>query len=122
FPQQRFRLFDAATQALVACARAEPLAIMLDDLHAADLPSLHLLLFVARQIADAPVVLVGTARDSEARAAPAVHELLVTIARAVRALALPRLSREDVARWVEGSAEADSVFEVTEGNPLFVQE
>ncbi len=63
----RFRLFDTAGQFLVDAARPRPLLIVLDDLHAADAPSLVLLRFVSEAIADAPILVVGSYRDREVR-------------------------------------------------------
>ncbi len=120
--QQRFRLFDAATEDLASSARDKPLAILLDDLHAADLASLHFLLFVARQLSALPIIIIGAARDPEAHAAPAVHNLLLAVSREGEHVPLRRLSPEEVAQWVTGVAEPSAVYAVTEGNPLFIQE
>ena len=48
----RFRLFEATSAFLRRATRDEPILLVLDDVHAADEPSLLLLQFVARQIAD----------------------------------------------------------------------
>jgi eukaryotic-like serine/threonine-protein kinase len=61
----RFRLFDAAAEFLVGVARARPLVVALDDLHAADSPSLVLLRFVSEAVANAPVLVVGSYREHE---------------------------------------------------------
>ncbi len=66
--QRRFHLFDAATRALTARAAREPLLVFLDDLHAADLPSLSLLLFLARQAAASGAA--GAGDVARGRAAP----------------------------------------------------
>src|SRR5436189_190422 len=46
----RFRLFEATATFLTNAARARPLVLVLDDLHAADEPSLLLLQFLAREL------------------------------------------------------------------------
>ena len=46
----RFRLFDAAAAFLVERAGAQPLVVVLDDLHAADAASLVLLRFVSEAV------------------------------------------------------------------------
>lgn len=56
----RFRLFEVVTDLLVR--RGEPTVLVIEDLHAADEPSLLLLRFLARQLVDAPVLLLATAR------------------------------------------------------------
>ena len=63
--QARFRLFDSLTAFLTDASKARPTVIVLDDLHWADEPSLHLLSFVARRLADTGLLLVGTYRDVE---------------------------------------------------------
>src|SRR5205823_3308672 len=59
---ERFALFDAAAGWLRDVARELPLLLVLDDLHAADPSSLSMLQLVAREIASARVVIVGTYR------------------------------------------------------------
>ena len=54
----RFRLFEAASAFLAAPRRPRPLVLVLDDLHAADEPSLLLLRFVARELADSRLLVV----------------------------------------------------------------
>jgi tetratricopeptide (TPR) repeat protein len=124
--QQRFHLFDRAARDLIGRARKEPLAIVLDDLHAADVPSLLFLLFVARQLSGAPLVVLGTAREIEAHLSPDVVEILTKIAREGVIMSLRRLTFGDVATWVTRRApletSADKVFRLSEGNPLFIEE
>ena len=50
----RFRLFDATAAFLRRTAARDPLVLVLDDLHAADTPSLFLLQFLARELGEAP--------------------------------------------------------------------
>ena len=59
----RFRLFDAASSFLERAAAKRPIVLVLDDLHAADEPSLLLLQFVARGWATSRVLIVGAFRD-----------------------------------------------------------
>jgi hypothetical protein len=67
----RFLLFDALGRFLREVADSGPVLVVLDDLHAADEPSLLLLRFLAQTVTDEPVVLVGAYRDAE----PRIHEL-----------------------------------------------
>ena len=60
--QARFRL-DSITASLKSAARRKPLVLVLDDLHWADYPSLLLLEFVARELTNARVMVIGTYRD-----------------------------------------------------------
>ena len=61
----RFRLFDSTASFLRAASDAQPIVLVLDDLHAADTPSLLLLQFLARSLREARIVLVGSYRDTE---------------------------------------------------------
>src|SRR5262249_12636229 len=63
--QARFRLFDSVARFITKAAQRHPLVVVLDDLHWADKPSLLLLNFVARRMADARILIVGTYRDVE---------------------------------------------------------
>ncbi|HXK17810.1 MAG TPA: AAA family ATPase [Polyangiaceae bacterium] len=121
----RFRAFDRAVQLLLARAKRGPLTLVLDDLHAADLPSLLVLQLLARALKSRPVVVVGTYRDVEARRDRAVGPLLAKIAREGEVLSLARLGAPDVEAWLQQAGQqrgAAEVFRLTEGNPLFVRE
>ncbi len=124
--QARFRLFDAVATLLRYSARAAPLLVVLDDLHAADAATLSLLLFAARQVARSRVLLLGTVRDVEARLSPELAGELARIVREGRYLHLPRLGPDEVAAWLaaagDGRGLADTLHRRTEGNPLFLVE
>ena len=62
----RFRLFDAVASFLGEIAATErPLLVVLDDLHAADEPSLLLLRYLAGAIGDGRILVLGAYRDTE---------------------------------------------------------
>jgi eukaryotic-like serine/threonine-protein kinase len=61
----RFRLFDATANFIKRAADDAPLVLALEDLHAADTPSLLMLRFIAGEIAEAAVLVIGTYRDVE---------------------------------------------------------
>src|SRR6516164_8741539 len=90
--QARFRLFDAVARALRQSVRLEPMLVVLEDLHGADEDSLQMLKFAARELKDAPVMVVGTYRDLEVRRSPTLMALIADIAREGRVLALGGLS------------------------------
>ena len=62
---ERVRLFDEVGRFLAAAAAERPLLVTLDDIHAADEPSLLLLRFLGQALADARVVLLASYRDGE---------------------------------------------------------
>ena len=63
--QARFRLFDSITTFLKGAAQSQPLMLVLDDLHWADKPPLLLLQFLARQLTESHLLVVGCYRDLE---------------------------------------------------------
>jgi hypothetical protein len=123
----RFRQYESAAASLAEVSSAAPLVIVLDDLHAADLPSLGFLQALARGITRARMLVVGTYREIEARLGDA-GALLAKIGREGDVLALPRLSRDETLAWIRQAAPAASlaaaaaVCDATDGNPLFVNE
>ena len=127
----RFRLFEGIGSFLVTAARARPLVLILDDLHAADEPSLLLLRFVAAEAGSAPLLVVGAHRDVELEPTAPLVSVVPELARErrTRQLMLSGLSEAEVARLIEvaGGLEApersvEAIHRGTEGNPLFVGE
>jgi DNA-binding SARP family transcriptional activator/tetratricopeptide (TPR) repeat protein len=125
----RFRLLDSVTAFLRNAALAGPLVVGLDDLHAADAASLLLLRFVAGQLADAPILIVGCYRDTEV--GPELADTLADLARepAMQRLALRGLNGSDTSRLLAltmGDAPAEDlaaeIHAETQGNPLFAKE
>jgi DNA-binding SARP family transcriptional activator len=127
----RFRVFEAIAAFLRRAAAAQPLVVVLDDLHAADEPTLLLLQFLAGALADAPVLIVGAYRDTELGAGDPARAMLAELGRAGNCVrvALGGLSADDTAHFVELSASvapmprlAAALHDVSRGNPLFVSE
>ena len=127
----RFRLFDSLGAFLKRMAITRPLVLVLDDLHAADEPSLLLLRFVARELGDSRVLIVGAYRDVDPTLADPLATTLTELAREplTRTLALAGLGEAEVARFIElaeptasGAELAPAVHAETEGNPLFIGE
>src|SRR5581483_7872427 len=129
--QARFRLFDSVTSFLRNVAAAQPLLLVLDDLHWADLPSLHLLRFVVRELRDARVVIVGTHRELVPEDGQPRRQALVELDQEPHVTHLfPRsLSPADVAQVIEAMVRrglpdgcAAAVHRRSGGNPLAVTE
>ena len=127
----RFRLFDSITSFLKTASQSQPLVIVLDDLHWSDRPSLTFLEFIARELAQSRVLLIGTYRDMELNRR---HPLSVTLGdlardRLYERVLLRGLTEADIARFIEIAAGfaapselSATVHRHTEGNPLFVTE
>jgi DNA-binding SARP family transcriptional activator len=63
----RFEFFTSVTETLRTVAADQPLMLVLDDLQAADEGSLLLLEFVASEVAEMPMLIVGLAREDTPR-------------------------------------------------------
>jgi DNA-binding SARP family transcriptional activator len=127
----RFRLFDATATLVRNAARVRPLVLVLDDLHAADAPSLLLLEFIAGELDGARVMILGAYRHTEIGPDHPLASTLAELARnqAARRIVLAGLSEAAVARYIElstgvvapGSLVA-ALQRGTDGNPLFLAE
>jgi hypothetical protein len=69
--QARFQLFDVTIRLLRRISAERTLMVILDDLHWADTSSLLLLRFLARELVDMPLLLLGTYRDVGTEPMPA---------------------------------------------------
>jgi DNA-binding SARP family transcriptional activator len=125
----RFRLLASVSAFLRRCSSSRPLAIFLDDLHAADEPSLLLLRFVVGQLAGSQILIVGCCRDSEIGTALAGTLTELTREPAARRITLKGLSPTETSRLLRatiGRTPADDVaaqvHAQTEGNPFFATE
>jgi predicted ATPase/DNA-binding SARP family transcriptional activator len=127
----RFRLFEAVASLLRSAAETCPIVLVLDDLHAADEPSLLLLRFLGRELGSSRLLVVGAYRDVDPIPADPLTTTVTELARerTVTSLVLSGLAEGDVARFIELIAGepasqrlAANVHEETQGNPLFVGE
>lgn len=122
----RFALFDAVTTILRQAASNSPMLLVFDDVHAADLDSLRLLQFVARDLPHGRIALVATYRADDARRS-GTGTLLARMGRDGRVLPLRGLTEDEVGVFVEQiageparTAVIRTVHQATQGNPLFV--
>lgn len=125
--RERFAVFERVLEFLSARSASSALLLIFDDLHAADLPTLELLVFISRQLRSRKLAVLGTLRDVEAQRSP-VAEVLARLGREATQLGLAALAPEHVAKLVQehtGRADAQLASEIsskTEGNPLYVGE
>jgi tetratricopeptide (TPR) repeat protein len=129
--QARFRLFESVTTLLRNAARRRPLALVFDDLHWADRDSLMLLSFLAQDMRQARLLVLGTYRDTEVGRYHPLAETLGDLARhpVYERIRLGGLDERDVARFLELAtgthplpALVAAAYRQTEGNPLFLAE
>lgn len=127
--QARFRLFESITTFLKNAARNQPIILILDDLHWADRPTLLLLQFLARVMADSRLLVVGAYRNVELSRE---HPLSETIAQVSRQPfchfeLLSGLNREETEGFIKASTgltlaqdQVETIYSHTEGNPFFL--
>jgi len=116
----RLGRFTEVARFLERRAAERPLAIVFDDLHVADPSSLQLLEYVLPLLAGKPITFAIAARDRDA--SPEHAAAIARLLRGATRIALARLDRASVAALVADRADSDRVFELSEGNPLFVEE
>jgi tetratricopeptide (TPR) repeat protein len=126
-PQSQFALLDAVATLLREAARLSPIMIILDDLHDADIATLTMLRFVARELRSAAIFVVGTYREVEMQSSPELRWQIGDLSREARSLPLSGLSSAEVATFFKtvigepaDAALVGRVHEASGGNPLFV--
>jgi hypothetical protein len=97
-----------------------PVALLFDDLHASDASSLQLLEYAMPLLVGRKVLFALAARDTDASRETATA--LGRLQRGAYRLPLARLGRDAVQTLVGDRADARRVFELSDGNPLFVEE
>ena len=129
--QARFRMFEAIRQFIAGLNRDRTVLLVLDDLHWADTPSLRLLEFLAPELADSRLLLVGTYRANELSRQHPLSDALGGLARVPHAtrIHLAGLTAEEVHEFIAAATGtrppawlASSLHSQTEGNPLFLRE
>ncbi len=128
---QRRYLFNCVVEFIERSCRLRPLAVLLDDLHWADEPTLLLLQHLAQRLPQLSMFIVGTYRSVELNADRPFAGTLETLTRQRLAhrVALKRLPQGDVERMLSAlggmtppPALVGAVYQETEGNPFFVEE
>ena len=127
----QFRLFDAFAGFLRGVSEQTPLAIMLDDLHWADQPTLLLLQHLAEELGRTRILVVGTYRDTELARTHPLSASLAELNRGEGFLRVPLrgLERDEVESYIRAAANleparelVDRIHEETEDNPFFLSE
>ena len=127
----RFRLFDSISSFLKNAAQSQPLMLVLDDLHWADRSSLLLLEFLAWELGEPRLLLVGCYRDTELSRQHPLADTLAQLSRepVFRRQVLRGLDQEELGQFIEATAGVQLAQELTgalyahtEGNPFFMTE
>jgi len=127
----RFQLFDSTATFLRNAAAVRPMLAVIDDLQAADTPSILFLQFLASQLNDMRLLVVGTYRDVALTPDHPLTTALVELTRqpTTRLLTLSGLDLASLSDFIgaETGVTPDAravaaVWRETKGNPLFVRE
>ena len=135
--KEKDRIFERVLQIIIDASEKEPIFIILEDIHWADISSLQLLQYVARNIKDSRVFICATYRPEELDdiGEKKVHPLKEVLLRMSRhkmfiPMELSRLNESEVAQMLEfnlGTLDfpmefKDRIYMETEGNPFYVEE
>jgi class 3 adenylate cyclase len=129
--EERYRLLQAVSSFLRNASRAQPLMVVLEDLHDADRGTLDMLTYLARNLGGTRVLILGTYRDVEVDRMHPLSGALSELRRGgqFERILLRGLTTGEVQRMLAAIAGhevqwglAEAVHRQTEGNPLFVQE
>ena len=131
-PQEdRYRLLQAVNTFLSNIATAQPLLLILEDLHVADKETLEMLVYVMRNPGKRKLMIVGTYRDIEVNEDHPLSEILSGLQRDIifGRVTLQGLNIDEVQHMLESITReelsrdlVEAVYRQSEGNPLFVQE
>lgn len=130
--QEQWALFNASAAFLHEITHQRPLVFLVDDLHAADETSLSLFHFLARQTRSAPLILLATYREDIPSQKTKPFGLLLNALyreRLAEQVSIKRLGEEAITGIITPILDGEldpalvrAIFEITEGNPYFVQE
>jgi DNA-binding CsgD family transcriptional regulator len=126
-------LHAAVFEFFLKVAGQTPLVLILEDLHWSDQVSLDLLRYMARQVSDARILIVGTYRDDEITWDHHLSQILPALVResSPERIDLRSLDQTAIGEFVDhhlGIGEPDRerliryLLARTEGNPLFIEE
>ena len=125
-------LFAAVWHLLKRLAGPQGYVLLVEDLHWADSDSLRLFTYLARELDELPVWIVGTYRDDEIHRRHALAAVLTELRRERRfdEISLVPFSLEELTAMIAvifegaevGEEFAHAMYARTEGNPFFVEE
>jgi len=129
--QEKRRRFEVLAHYLIAQARKYPVLLVVEDIHWSDDISLEFLHYLARRCALHPLLLLLSYRSDEVH--PNLRHFLAKLDRERLAQEIPlaRLTREEVEGMLQaifasprslGLELPDQLYELTEGNPFFIEE
>jgi DNA-binding NarL/FixJ family response regulator len=130
-PGSQLRVFENALALLTGRAAVAPVLIVLEDLHWADSSTLDLVVFLAHNLDDRPILLLVTYRADEPASAERMRRLADGVRRSGSALVieLGPLEPDELTALLDAHVEtsvpatvADAIVARSEGNPFFAEE
>ncbi|MDC2949099.1 helix-turn-helix transcriptional regulator [Streptomyces heilongjiangensis] len=125
------RLFELTARLLERLAADRTVVLVLEDLHWADASTRHLLAYLLRTLRTGRLVVLATYRSDDIHRRHPLRPLLAELdrLRTVRRVELRRFNRAEVGHQLTGilaaepdPAQADEIFERSDGNAFFVEE
>ncbi|MCL6737527.1 helix-turn-helix transcriptional regulator [Streptomyces neyagawaensis] len=125
------RLFELTARLLERLAADRTVVLVLEDLHWADASTRHLLAYLLRTLRTGRLVVLATYRSDDIHRRHPLRPLLAELdrLRTVRRIELRRFNRAEVGHQLTGilaaepdQAQADEIFERSDGNAFFVEE
>ena len=129
--RSQLRVFEETLGLLTERASEAPVLLMLEDLHWADTSTLDLVVYLAHNLDERPILLVATYRADEPSSAERVRRLAEGVRRSGSAvlLELGPLDDDDLAALLTAHADGplptmltDAIVGRSEGNPFFAEE
>jgi DNA-binding CsgD family transcriptional regulator/tetratricopeptide (TPR) repeat protein len=130
-PGSQLQVFEETLALLTTHAAGAPVLLVLEDLHWADISTLDLVVFLAHNLDDRPVLLLVTYRADEPSSAGRMRRLADGVRRSGSALVLELgpLERDELTALLVAhagaclpAAVADTIATRSEGNPFFAEE
>jgi DNA-binding CsgD family transcriptional regulator len=130
-PGSQLRVFEETLALLTQRAAAAPVLLVLEDLHWADTSTLDLVVFLAHNLADRPILLLATYRADDGASAPRVQRLADGVRRSGSGLVLGLgpLGHEELVELLAAhagrplpTALTETIAARSEGNPFFAEE
>jgi DNA-binding CsgD family transcriptional regulator/tetratricopeptide (TPR) repeat protein len=130
-PGSQLRVFEETLALLTGSAASAPVLLVLEDLHWADTSTLDLVVFLAHNLGNRPVLSLVTCRADEPASAARMRRLADGVRRSGSAhiLELSPLGREELGELLAAQADhplpaalTDAIAARSEGNPFFAEE
>ena len=126
----KYRLLDELAEYIRTAAQRRPLVLLLDEMQWADTASWDVLEHLSQQLEHDRLLMAMTFRTEAAYAEASERRQGLTRNNLYREISLPRLTRDEAKRWLEGAMHGQEVarellaflYRHTEGNPLFISQ